>query len=60
MDGTLAAFPCGYAFLGPDRMVFGTDYPMGPEHGGILHPGEPDWDEGDKHPGRRESNNTWG
>jgi uncharacterized protein len=33
MDGTLAAFPCGYAFLGPDRMVFGTDYPMGPENG---------------------------
>ena len=33
MDGTVAAFPCGYAFFGSDRMVFGTDYPMGPENG---------------------------
>jgi predicted TIM-barrel fold metal-dependent hydrolase len=33
MDGTMAAFPCGYAFLGSDRMVYGTDYPMGPEDG---------------------------
>ena len=33
MDGTVAAFPCGYAFFGPDRMIFGTDYPFGPEAG---------------------------
>jgi len=33
MDGTHEAFPCGYAFFGPDRMLFGTDYPMGPENG---------------------------
>jgi predicted TIM-barrel fold metal-dependent hydrolase len=33
LDGTEAAYPCGYAFFGPDRMVFGTDYPFGPEAG---------------------------
>jgi aminocarboxymuconate-semialdehyde decarboxylase len=33
LDGTAAAYPCGYAFFGADRMVFGTDYPMGPENG---------------------------
>jgi predicted TIM-barrel fold metal-dependent hydrolase len=33
MDGTDPAFPCGYAFFGPDRMVFGTDYPYGLEEG---------------------------
>jgi predicted TIM-barrel fold metal-dependent hydrolase len=33
LDGTEAAYPCGYAFFGPDRMVFGTDYPFGPESG---------------------------
>lgn len=33
LDGTAAAFPCGYAFFGPDRMMFGTDYPFGPEEG---------------------------
>ena len=33
LDGTVAAYPCGYAFFGPERMVFGTDYPMGPEDG---------------------------
>lgn len=33
LDGTVASFPCGYAFFGPDRMLFGTDYPMGPEDG---------------------------
>lgn len=30
-DGTLSAYPCGYAFFGPDRMAFGTDYPFGNE-----------------------------
>ncbi|MBM4276526.1 MAG: hypothetical protein FJ130_01420 [Deltaproteobacteria bacterium] len=33
MDGTVAALPCGYAFFGPERMMFGTDYPFGPEFG---------------------------
>ena len=33
MDGTAAAMPCGYSFFGPDRMIFGTDYPFGPEAG---------------------------
>jgi aminocarboxymuconate-semialdehyde decarboxylase len=33
LDGTVAAYPCGYAFFGPNRMVFGTDYPMGTENG---------------------------
>lgn len=33
MDGTDPAYPCGYAFFGPDRMVFGTDYPYGLEEG---------------------------
>ena len=33
LDGTDAALPCGYAFFGPERMMFGTDYPFGPESG---------------------------
>jgi len=33
VDGTTAAYPCGYAFFGPDRMMFGTDYPFGNEFG---------------------------
>jgi uncharacterized protein len=33
VDGTLAAFPCGYSFFGPDRMMFGTDYPFANEAG---------------------------
>ena len=33
LDGTAAGLPCGYAFFGPDRMMFGTDYPFGPEAG---------------------------
>lgn len=33
IDGTAAAFPCGYAFFGPDRMMYGTDYPFGNEEG---------------------------
>ncbi|MBW1997261.1 MAG: amidohydrolase [Deltaproteobacteria bacterium] len=33
VDGTLGAFPCGYAFFGPDRMLYGSDYPFGPEDG---------------------------
>jgi len=33
LDGTVAAYPCGYAFFGPHRIVFGTDYPFGAEEG---------------------------
>ena len=33
LDGTVAAYPCGYAFLGPDRMMYGSDYPFGAEAG---------------------------
>lgn len=32
-DGTAAAFPCGFSFFGPDRMMYGTDYPFGLEAG---------------------------
>jgi aminocarboxymuconate-semialdehyde decarboxylase len=33
MDGTRPAYACGYDFFGPDRMLFGTDYPYGLEQG---------------------------
>lgn len=33
VDGNLAAYPCGYAFFGPERMMYGTDYPFGAEGG---------------------------
>ena len=33
VDGAVAAYPCGYAFFGPDRLMYGTDYPFGPETG---------------------------
>lgn len=33
VDGTVAAYPCGYAFFGSDRMMYGSDYPFGPESG---------------------------
>jgi predicted TIM-barrel fold metal-dependent hydrolase len=36
VDGTAAALPCGYAFFGGDRMLFGSDYPFGPEAGEIF------------------------
>ena len=32
-DGTLASYPCGYAFFGADRMMYGSDYPFGAEAG---------------------------
>lgn len=31
--GTKSAHICGYEFFGSDRMMFGTDYPFGPEAG---------------------------
>ena len=33
VDGTRGAYPCGYSFFGPYRMMFGTDYSAGPEKG---------------------------
>ena len=27
---------CGYSFFGPDRTIFATDYPFGPEHGEMF------------------------
>jgi aminocarboxymuconate-semialdehyde decarboxylase len=33
VDGTLGAFPCGYAFFGAERMMYGSDYPFGAEAG---------------------------
>jgi predicted TIM-barrel fold metal-dependent hydrolase len=33
VDGTLAAYPCGYAFFGPDRLMYGSDYPFCGEAG---------------------------
>lgn len=36
LDGTVAAYPCGYAFFGPDRIVFGSDYPYGLREGEDL------------------------
>jgi predicted TIM-barrel fold metal-dependent hydrolase len=31
--GPLEAYACGYAFFGPDNVLYGTDYPFGPEEG---------------------------
>lgn len=31
--GPPEAYACGYAFFGPDRVVYGSDYPFGPESG---------------------------
>ena len=33
VDGTSGALPCGYAFFGSDRMMYGSDYPFGAEDG---------------------------
>ncbi len=33
MDGEMAAFACGYAFFGSNRMLYGSDYPFGAEAG---------------------------
>ncbi len=32
-DGTVASYPCGYAFFGSDRLMYGSDYPFGGEAG---------------------------
>jgi aminocarboxymuconate-semialdehyde decarboxylase len=36
VDGTAAALPCGHAFFGTERMLFGTDYPFAPEKGEVY------------------------
>jgi predicted TIM-barrel fold metal-dependent hydrolase len=33
VDGCVAAYPCGYAFFGADRLMYGSDYPFGVEAG---------------------------
>jgi len=33
VDGTRGAYSCGYAFLGADRMMYGSDHPFGAEEG---------------------------
>jgi predicted TIM-barrel fold metal-dependent hydrolase len=33
VDGNRAAYPCGYAFFGGDRLMYGSDYPFGVEAG---------------------------
>ncbi len=33
VDGTQGAIPCGYAFFGSERMLYGSDYPFGAEGG---------------------------
>jgi predicted TIM-barrel fold metal-dependent hydrolase len=33
LDGAVASYPVGYAFFGPDRSLYGTDYPFGAESG---------------------------
>jgi len=42
LNGSVHAFECGYKFFGPEHIVFGTDYPWGPNKGerfieGALH-----------------------
>jgi aminocarboxymuconate-semialdehyde decarboxylase len=42
LNGSVHAFECGYKFFGPKHIVFGTDYPWGPDKGerfidGALH-----------------------
>ena len=32
-DGTTGSYLCGYSFFGPDRMMYASDYPFGPEAG---------------------------
>jgi predicted TIM-barrel fold metal-dependent hydrolase len=33
LDGSASAVRCGYDFFGPNRMMYGTDYPFGGEFG---------------------------
>lgn len=36
LDGEASALPCGYNFFGSNRMLFGSDYPFGPENGEVF------------------------
>jgi aminocarboxymuconate-semialdehyde decarboxylase len=36
IGGSAAAAACGHAFFGDDRVVFGSDYPMGPDAGRVF------------------------
>lgn len=36
LDGGTEGLISGYEFFGPDRMVFGTDYPYGPDNGEVF------------------------
>lgn len=36
VSGSTAALMCGYEFFGVDRLLFGTDAPLGPEYGLTL------------------------
>lgn len=33
IDGNVGSMQCGYAFFGSDRILYGSDYPFGPEEG---------------------------
>ncbi|MBW1802188.1 MAG: amidohydrolase family protein [Deltaproteobacteria bacterium] len=33
LNGSVHAFECGYQFFDPDHIIFGTDYPFGPDNG---------------------------
>jgi aminocarboxymuconate-semialdehyde decarboxylase len=33
LEGSPEAYNCGYVFFGPDRMMYGTDYPFGANAG---------------------------
>jgi len=37
VDGNPSSYPCGLAFFGPDRLVFGTDAPFGAEEGEFFY-----------------------
>ena len=34
--GPPSSYSCGYDFFGPDRLMYGTDYPFGPEGGEMF------------------------
>lgn len=36
IGGNASALRCGYDFFGPDRLVLGSDYPMGPDEGEVF------------------------
>lgn len=42
VGGSLAALVCGYKVFGAERMVFGTDFPFGPEGGKVRLAQYPD------------------